>query len=506
MPGGRRALPTEGRFPYPNKVKALALLFCLTLPSAAAPNADLVLVQAFRARAQLPPLSAVEMGRLGKAPELVSAAKLEAAQAFLDKINPNFDSTITPESRFIENPALIEMKRDVAAAREVLIQAKVYQVRDTLLEGERVDPDKLDAVFNGSKSLAKRAAVLDGAAAKNVEHLILDGAPRHARRSLDALVKHAPGIAKGPHKQTVERLRRDLKTMPESRPVKAFERRLAEAKELFRRREYGLALSAARSLMDAVLATPAREATKRALWMDASSLESDVRRYGAAAIYGAYGGWKADALAERVKRLPYKGDPIRPEPTRVQCHGDCAVQQAYNHPKLRALEKVISYADFLDGVTGLLKSEVRDDGMGDVDTRIVLRQLGFQPVWRRAGSEAQLLEALDAHGALITTIRWTPPKSPLDRRGNHAVVLQGAFQEDGRWNYVVIDSNYARPQVMPYEDLMVLGASRFESVEPLPGGAKIEQGGLELRDTWAPLGRRPPLWRRLLAALGWPAR
>lgn len=478
------------------------LAFALALPAAAAPNADLVLVQAFRARAQLPPLSPVELGRLAKAPELAAAAKIEAAQAFLEKINPNFDATITPESRFVESPALVEMKRDVAAARGVLLEAKVYQVRDTLLEGERVDPEKLDAVFNGSKRLAKHAAVLQGAAAKNVEQLILDGAPRHARESLEALVKHAPRLAKGPHKETVARLRRDLKTMPESKPVKAFERRLAEAKELFRRREYGLALSAARSLMDAVLATPAREATKRALWIDASALESDVRRYGARSIYGAHGGWKAEDLAGRVKGLPYKGDPLRPEPTRIQCHGDCAVQQAYNHPRLRALEKVISYADFLDGVTGLLQSEVRDDGMGDVDTRLVLRQLGLQPVWRRAGSEAQLLEALEAHGALLTTIRWTPPKSPLDRRGNHAVVLQGAFQEDGRWNYVVIDSNYARPQVMPYEDLMVLGASRFESVEPLPGGARLEDGAVELRETWAPLGRRPPLWRRLLALVG----
>lgn len=495
-------------------VLLLAVLL-VAAPALAAPAVDVQLAQTFRARAQLPPLSPIELSKLGRSPDLAAAAKLEAARAFLAGINPNFDATITPESRHLESGELLEIKRDVAAARQALVEARLDVARDSLLTEGRVDPDKLDAVFNGSKRLAREAAVLQGSAGKVMQDLILDGAPRQALGWLESLVKENRRLAKGPRKQAVATLRRDLALAPVSRPVREFQRRLSDAKQLLKNGLFGEALVASRALMDAVMATPAREGTKRALWVDASEVETAARRRGAPSIYGTHGRATAAELAFRARALPYKGDRPSPAPTRVQCYGDCAVQQAYNHPRLAPAAEVVPYHLFLDGAVGLLGSDVRADGMGDIDTTTLLRELGLKTVFRRAQTEAQLLEALDAHGALITSIRWQPAKSPLaERRGDHAVLVRGAFLEDGEWKFVVIDSNYPRPQVMPYRDLLVLGVRRFDSVEPmlerelpphlrgLPDlESRVRAGAARLRDEWAPLGRRKPWWRRLLAWL-----
>lgn len=499
-------------------MKGLLVAGLFLARAASAASGDVRLIEAFRARAGLPPISAAEFSRLQHRPEALLELKLESAQAFLAGLNPHFDATITPQSRFQESPELLEIKRDVAAARRALAEAKIDWARESLLTDGRVDEDKLDAVFNGSKALAARARNLPGVSGKAVAEQILDGAPRHADQSLVQLSKASKNVRKGVYGGLVKDLRRSLAAAAPSKPVAEFEARLEAVRALVDKKAWGPAVMAARRLMENVSATPFREATRRALWLEASTLEDFIRERGSAGIYLRRGERTSAELYAHVSvnGLAYKGDPLSVEDVRVQCHGDCAVQQIYNHPKASAARSVIGYGDFLEAVTAVVDSNVKADGMGDVDTRFALRELGLKPVWRRASSEDELLEALDHHGALMTAIRWTRNrKSPLaDRRGNHAVVVQGAYLEDGVWRFVLIDSNGKRPQVVSYGELLVLGANRFESVEAMEGKelpehlrglpdveARVKAGARVLAEKWAPLARSRGWWPRLKAWL-----
>lgn len=290
-------------------------------------------------------------------------------------------------------------------------------------------------------------------------------------------------------------LREGLLVEGEIEPQKlqrVFDGGLPHASDLLALGEYGAAFVAAQA------STDVRGARK---------LMAQARIEGSGMIYGARGKWTAQELANRVAQggLAYKGDPLPRRPTRLQCHSDCVVHQIYNHPRLAPARAALRYDAFLEAVSGALKIDVRSKGVNRMQLDRVLRDLGLAGVPRRAASENELLDALDAHGALMTSIRWGSTEQ--DRKEEHGILVQGAFLEDGVWNFVMIDSHDARPQVVPYGELLVLGADEFQSLEPLPerelvpalrrlysGDARVAAAARLLAEKNSSRG-----WRRLLA-------
>jgi hypothetical protein len=100
----------------------------------------------------------------------------------------------------------------------------------------------------------------------------------------------------------------------------------------------------------------------------------------------------------------------------------------------------------------------------------------------------------------MLSIRWEPSRTLKDREGNHAVLVQGAFREGGRWIFVVIDSNHSRPQVHSFDELGLFGARSFDSVESLPE-EKLPAGLRAVADPVARMRRAVNLFYGKYAAL-----
>ena len=68
------------------------------------------------------------------------------------------------------------------------------------------------------------------------------------------------------------------------------------------------------------------------------------------ALYGARGLMTSAKLSEHVASLgpqAYVGDLLPRAPVRIQCYGDCKIQQAYNHPQTRLVAEQMPYPTFL---------------------------------------------------------------------------------------------------------------------------------------------------------------
>ncbi|MBI5883692.1 MAG: hypothetical protein HZB91_11385 [Elusimicrobia bacterium] len=476
--------------------QGLSLAPSASLPSAAGPSVQerVSLIQEFRRLASLPPLSAATVAALETSgPRSVAEVQVSAAKDFLAGINPNFSAEAVEESRALDSPELLAIKKAVRAARQTLAEARVSGLRESFSKDGRVDPEALNRAFTGSSRLSAMAGRIPGPNGKALLDLIADGAPRQAMEQLSRLKKYDKNIAQGQGREAAKALAQELGSAPQSRDVAEFSGRLEAVRGLLAKRRYAEALAGAKALLAEVKVSGLRDATRRFFGMEAAGLESAAREKGSDSIYGNLGVMSPARLAEHVTRLAardpgaYVGDILPRSPVRVQCHGDCAIQQAYNHSKLSLVSEQMPYGTFLSAVESLLDKPARRDGLNSVEEGIVLSDFGLARVSRGNPKTAdELVELIRRHGSLMLAVRWGPLESFRDLHGNHAVILQGAYREDGLWHFVMIDSNHSRPQVFSFEELGLLGMTGYDSVEVLPDGPRLPE---ELRGIADPEAR-----------------
>ncbi|OGR93800.1 MAG: hypothetical protein A2V88_05280 [Elusimicrobia bacterium RBG_16_66_12] len=391
-------------------------------------------------------------------------------------------------------------------------------LRERLSVDGRVDPGRVQEAYDGGGLLRglPKALAEDRALSEHAR----DGAPRKALLRLSHLGKNHPALQDGAGKAAVGLLRSRLESARPSPPVSALDSALAAAERFLARREFGLALEAGRRAVEGLKAAPLGGLTRLELSRDAYALISLVKDRGGPYLYGRMGEFEASELAERVRGLrrrdpgAYVGEPLSGEPVRVQCYGDCAVQQAYNHPRLSALAGQLPYGSFLAAVEAANDAKVRKEGLSADESRLLLFKLGLDVVRRPAPADAEaLVSLLREHGALMMAVSWHAPKAL--KGGDHAVLVQGALREAGQWRFVLIDSNHSRPQLYSFRDLQLLSPGEFSSVSPLPldspylpktlraifdPGLRLRAGAHAFIERFAVLRPRVPGWKR--AAFG----
>jgi len=455
------------------KLPSALLLIVCAFPASASWAAEMLayempvveriaLIQDFRQHAGLPALQPAALEELAASPQSAVRAQVEAAQAMLQRINPNFSTEITPQTEFLDSSELFSIRKAAAAARQTVAEARVSGLRDLLSDDAGVSPAALEHAYTGSARLISLAQPLPGLTGQQIRDMISDGAPRQAAAALNRLKKWDPA------------LRRRLKGESESTAVVEVARRTDQVKKLLSQRRYGDALAGARELGDTIMLTPFLSGTRSALWLQAAILQDKIRAKGMAALYGARGPMSSAALAAHVGALTakdpgsYAGDLLPTKPVRIQCYSDCTIQQAYNHPQLSLLGEQMPYGTFLNAMEGKLQQDARHDGLWRGETGFALRELGLKLGRVGAPKTAEgLVDQLRRHGALMASIRFTPAKSVKDTEGDHAVLVQGAFKEEGAWNFVLIDSNHRRPQIFSFDELGLFGAGNYSSVAPV---------------------------------------
>jgi len=438
------------------------------------------------------------------APALAAPAVMAAAPAALPAAAPVPAAALAVPRGAKAPPAATGSRQALSAGA----------VREKLSVDGRIDEARVAAAYDASGSLRG----LPKALAEDrplVEHL-RGGAPRQALKRLAYLEKNHAALQERPGKTAAALLARRLENAPTSPAVAAHDETAAAAKRLLARREYGLALVAARRAYDGLKAAPLGDLTRLELGRETNALIALIKDRGGPALYGGMGEYKASELAARARELQrrdpgaYVGEPLAGEPVRVQCYSDCAVQQAYNHPRLSALTEQLPYRSFLAAVEAANGTEVRREGLTTMDSRLFLYKLGLDAVRRPAPEDAEALAALlREHGALMITVTWRAPKAL--RGGNHAVLIQGALRENGEWRFVIVDSNYSRPQLYSFRDLQLLSPSEFTSLSPLPldspylpktlraiadPALRLRAGAHSFIERFAVLRPRVPGWKR----------
>jgi hypothetical protein len=434
----------------------------------------LTLIQDFRHHAGLPALQPTALEALTASPEIAVRAQVEAAQAMLQRISPAFSTEITPQSEFLDSPGLLSIRRTVASARQTVAEARVSGLRDLLSDDVGVSPAALEHAYTGSKLLLSLTGPLQSISGDYIRDMIVDGAPRQALDAVERLRKRDPSLRRGQARRSVDLLSFGLKSEPESPAVIETARRIGEIKKLLSQGRYGDALADARGLGDSIMLTPLRGGTRSALWLEAALLQKKISARGMAALYGGRGLMSPAALARHGGTLAvkdpqsYSGDALTAKPVRIQCYSDCTVQQAYNHPQLSLLAEQLPYGTFLNAMESKLQQDIRHTGLWRIETGVALRELGLRSANVDTPRSAEgLVDLLRRHGAMMASIRFNPAKNVKDTRGNHAVLVQGAFREDGAWNFILIDSNHSRPQIFTFDELGLFGAAEYASVAPM---------------------------------------
>lgn len=456
-----------------------------SVPSVAGPSIDerVGLIQEFRRQARLPALPVeVVAGLEAEGPGAVASAQVDAARAFLAGINPAFSAEETPESRVLDSPELAGIKKAVRAARQTLAEARIQGLRESLSSDGKLDVQAVDRAFTGSAKLSAAVKRLPKAVGKSVLDFAADGAPRQAIEHLSRLRKGDTRFSGRQGKAAVQAVEEALYPVAESRDVAELSLRLGRAKGLLSKGRYAEAMAAARNLLADLKISGLGDATRRFFGVEAAGLETAAQEKGSLSIYGRLGIMSPPRLAEHVRALA-KGDPSAyagelpsADPTRIQCYGDCAIQQAYNHPRLALLSEQMPYETFLSAVEAYLEGPARHEGLNSVEEGMILGDFGLARVSRGSPKTADEAAALlRRHGALMLSVRWGKLEGLKDLHGNHAVILQGAFREHGRWNFVMVDSNHSRPQVFSFEELGLLGATGFDSVEVVPSGPRLPE-------------------------------
>jgi hypothetical protein len=395
---------------------------CLALQAwAAAVPPQIQRVQAFRARAGLPALPPQALARLGSANlATLTAAQREAAHALLARVNPRFRLAPDPA----DTPEIASLKAAIAQAKELTKRGALEDLQGIRSPQGAVDLAALEPLYEGADRRTTHPVVRD---------LLLDGAPAEALRFVrsNGLTRRDKNAAK------------QAATLP---AVAALERHEKAVEQSLDRGEFSEALKHARELLAVVRAAGLRRNTELMLGMRAMALEARVRLEGARAVLGR----RSLETGERV---------------RVQRYGDCAVQQMYNHPLLEAVRRRLPYPRFLRAVERFFDEPVRKNGLLDVSTSVILRELGLDA--RRLPhpkNAADLAAALGKHGALLAGVTWNKPER-LGSGRDHAVLIRGRQGE----RFIVIDSNHSRPQAYSFEELDLLKVGDLHGVAPLPG-------------------------------------
>ena len=331
------------------------------------------------------------------------------------------------------------------------------------------------------------------------------------------LGKKHPALEDRAGKAAVGLLQRRLEAVHPSTAVKEQASMLATSQRFLSRREFGLALEATRRAAAALKAAPLGEMTRLELARDVQRLVTIIKDRGAGSLYGRQGEFTSAQLVERVSFLQrqdpgaYVGEPLSEEPVRVQCYGDCAVQQAYNHPKLAPLSEQLPYSSFLAAVEAANATKVRKEGMALMDSKVLLYKLGLEMVRQHPPADAdELAGLLREHGALMVTVAWHA--TTAFRGGDHAVLIQGALREKGEWRFIMIDSNSTRPQLFSFRDLQLFTPGDYASVDLLPLNSpymplalrgiadpqeRLRAGAHSFIERFAILRPRVPGWKRM---------
>ncbi|MBI5239626.1 MAG: hypothetical protein HY926_04080 [Elusimicrobia bacterium] len=467
----------------------LSLAPVLAAPAAPQVQGEIEQIQLFRVHAGRPQLNAAQVAELAAGtPVQVAEAKVQAARLLLSSINPQFSPEPVLSGLNADSPQILELKAAIRAARGVMAEARVAGLRAGLSQDGRVSEAALERVYAGSSRIERLIGRLPVSpkTTADLRELVRDGAYGPALEHFGLLRRSVKALKSGAGRAAGKELVKALEDAPDSPPVLQLSERKGFAEGLLRKGSYGEAHAAAKEFLEEAKTSGLAHATSRFFGVAALTLEEEIRRRGSSRLYGARGLMSAEKLEARVRGLlardpgAYVGDLLPRTPTRIQCYGDCAVQQAYNHPLASQAAGLMPYETFLDAVEGLMGERVRRTGLTNSDSDSLLRALGLRR--RSQGvpkTEAELLDLLRMHGALLFSMRWTPSQSLRERDGDHAVLLQGAFRnEERKWVFVVLDSNESAPQLFSFAELGVMGATHFDVVEAVPAGDKRLPAGI----------------------------
>jgi hypothetical protein len=155
----------------------------------------------------------------------------------------------------------------------------------------------------------------------------------------------------------------------------------------------------------------------------------------------------------------FDGNPIA-----LQKWSDCAIQAIWNLPALKSLHAGTTYERFLDKAEKILNEPIRKQGITDMAARKLLKALGWSRGYETTPrSEEDLLQKIADNGGVIGDYefkmsRWRSFFTTLSFDGSfsHAVAVPAAVRSGGRWWFVVLDSNYSRPRLMTYGELLTM--------------------------------------------------
>jgi hypothetical protein len=448
-------------------------------------NAQLAAVNQLRLGTSLPALTLPETQQLSQAPaSTVRDFEVFAAQQFLREINPSYDPQSAQQAG-VESEALALLRQRVVYAREIVrrdrdrqrqevhVDAVTRMIRDQ--QTGHIAIEKLDAFFSGTNAHDREALRLIENSSLSDHHQsiarghILDGDYTSARRELLRLQPTLEKNAAQGRPNPAARINALLAERPDSTMVRGLRGRLQRITDALKKRRYGDVLIGFEDLNADMRDMPLSEHTWRSLGYEGVALSGKARRRGARSLYQGRG-LSVRKLHLKVEGIrdnnpaDYVGDRLVAKATRLQLCGDCKIQQTYNHTRMSLVAEQIPYSTFLRAMEHKLQRDFRSEGMHDSPS--LYNDFGLESQSLRKPHDGDtLVQYLQEHGALITSILFDVAGSKKGRT-DHAVLIQGAFREEGVWKFIVIDSNHSQPRVHEFKELLIFGADNFHALRP----------------------------------------
>lgn len=441
-------------------------------------------INVLRSHSGLPLLTRPEIHQMIQAPRAtVEQLELHAAREFLKHVSPGFDTTDPPP---FETPKQIEFRRTVTLARKVVAKERERRRREGYLDAveryfrEKEDGDipveRLDAFFTGMSAQEREALELVGGlglsleSAETLTENILDGNYSGAKRNL-ARLQPAKSRKRGTTRTLrVERLEKILDQKDDSTMVRSYRRVLDRIAGELKKKRFSDVVLAAETFSENLRLSALHEHTRRDLSIEGVMMSGRAKDRGANRLYNS-GYASVKKLHARIGALPrgsYVGDPVPAEGVRIQMWGDCKIQQTYNHPMMSIVSEQIPYFAFLRAMEHKLDRDFRSEGM--YSGNVLYEDFGLKLQDVRSAKSAQYLALkLKEHGALTASIRFAPSDGRRGHEPDHAILVQGAFREDGEWHFVIVDSNHSAPRVYSFADLRLFGMKDLRAVKPKEG-------------------------------------
>lgn len=466
------------------------------LPGFDAPGAldlHLDLIQSFRLERGLAPLDAAQAAALRRDPAALETAQLEASAAFLENVNPRYSTDPLPNQ--LESPAEQRLRVLVQFARQL------HGTHQTANDDAPLPPAR--------RALVAMAAELELSARgrDELQALARDGDTEGLLETARAL-KPRTETGKMRLRRFVEHAER-VPPAPEPRNLRA---RTRIAQRRAKDGDYAGAYALLEDVLTDIAKAPLHAPTRRALSLDIALKQGAIKERGANRLYDRGEPLNSAKLHAKVEAIRAEhpedvvGSPVPDGPVRVQECGDCKVQQSYNMPAMERVAEQIPYPSFLRAVETLTRNDFRREGMRDTDSARLFEQFGLTfTSLKQPKTEAQLLAHLGEHGALTASMTARRERGMKINDNNHAIVVQGAFREDGAWRFVVVDSNFKRPRVYSWDELALLNVASLHSLHAPEGlsPAALRANIKRFYETYGVLrAARETLWSAFKAWLG----